>query len=258
MYRNVNLKNILDKMYLFIIRVYYLFDSYSILFIYILSFLLTFIFINYFSAEILFCDGDDELIYSSINNCSDNEPVELADTSFTYQAYRADSSLTYQPYRTGLQHTSEGYRYELSSSPTSQESGNIKHIINRIENPSHYPHPNFVLENGLNNRHSRHNVEPIDSEFYRDNYMNNTLDNNTFPNHATSFLSRVKFNVQKAVSFVKKDIEKDKSRIQRNIQKKKVVTEKYAQAREEYHRAMAKKRRDVMRDYYYKSNEKHK
>ncbi|MBV9126234.1 MAG: hypothetical protein JO112_23030 [Planctomycetes bacterium] len=205
-----------------------------------------------------------------------NEPVELANTSFTYQPYRGNSSFAYQPYRnnssfvyqpyrTGLQYTSEGYRYELSSSPISKLPNSVR--CNAIENPSHYPNPYIVQDNNMNDLRNEYNIEPIDSEYYRNGYMDNMLNNNnnnnnnnntnnTFSNHDASFISKVRFNIKKGVDFVKKDVKKERSMVQRDIERKKVVTEKYAQAREEYKRSMAKRRSNSLD--YYKNNRRHK
>lgn len=247
--KNIKIKSILDRLY--VLSIYYSYnkvDIYLIIFLRFLPFVLAFLLINFYLVDMLLCDGD----YVGDHEFNNPEPVELPDTSFTYQ-----------PYRPGIHSTTEGYRYELNGLPKPQEldgtaiNRNVNNIP-RIENPSHCYNPEVrdvpLESNTYNGVYPNDNpTEPKDSEYYRDNYLCNPRQGNTFNRDdyrgaEVSVFKKAKASMKKAVDFVSKDLDKTRAKIDSDTQKSRAATVRASEALAEGRRIQSRRRLDRMNE----------
>jgi hypothetical protein len=227
------LKNFREKFYCGLVNViigfYICLNKYKD--IYMLSLvlgILVFLFELFYSGNVIYCDPLDNDFISSVEGES-LFPLDEVDHRAINELQ--DRPITYQPYHPGLQSTSQGYRFELSGSsrrlPAELHSDNISKSggvhSSRTYGPPHAYHPSYranpnssprvmvddyyripnqsvrnsnIFDVGTENRVD---INPIDSEFYRERYATNHFHDDIYHAAGESTYEKAKQSVKKFV-----------------------------------------------------------
>jgi hypothetical protein len=214
--------------------------------IYILGFtlaILVFLLELLYSGNVIYCDSFDNDLIRLIEGDSPfpSDDVEhRAINEFDDRVINELDSrpITYQPYHPGLQSTNQGYRFELSGSsrrlPAELEGDNISssrglHSLRTYGpsayNPNYKPNSNSTprvmvddyygirsnqsIRTGVNNRVD---INPLDSEFYKDRYATNPFHDDTYHAAGESTCKKAKHSFKKFVDWAKDDFAKSRAK----------------------------------------------
>lgn len=166
--------------------------------------------------------------------------------------------ITYQPYHPGLQPTSQGYRFELDGSSHKLPAELHGESISRVQvvhrsrvygpsalgpphsyQPSYRANPNSsprvrvddyygIPSNRASSRidavssvsstNIGYNIDPIDSEFYRERYATNPFHGDTYHAAGESIIKKAKQSLKKFADYAKDDLAKTRVKAKRGFQ----------------------------------------
>jgi hypothetical protein len=227
------LKVFINKIYCGLINVIVKFNMYLNIYygIYMLSLvlgILVFLLGLLYSGNVIYCDSFDNDFIRAVEGDSpfpsddgENRVVNEFDDRVINELH--SRPIIYQPYHPGLQSTNQGYRFELNGSsrrlPAELDSGsNSISRPNRIYGPSAYnnqdlrprarvvvddyygvPNNESIRNSRISNTGGRVDINPIDSEFYRERYATNPLHDATYHAAGESIYKKAKHSVNKFV-----------------------------------------------------------
>lgn len=192
-----------------------------------------------YMADVSLCDDN----YKFNGRVSDYVG-ERSDNRGTWGGELDGRPIRYEPYRLGLQATSEGYRYELESIPREYSATNTGTGIraphtyestattsNRVGNSNNFE---AIYSTDSESSYNIGEINPIDSEYYRDTYVHSNNVPYNIPQTKVGFFGKVTHKLKRAAKYVSDDLDKTRAKAAKDRAKTRELDRQLAMSHERY------------------------